>query len=378
MRVGLQSLALAALLCLPAGLLATAALATPAWLSPVDLSAAGQDAEAPQVTVAPAGNAVAIWSRSYGTPYTIIQSAGRPAGGSWEPPVDLSAAGVSAAVAPQVAVNSVGDATAVWSRSYGAPATVQSATRPVGGTWGPPLDLSVIGRNAVEPEVVLDAAGDGLALWSRDNGSNTVVQAAGHDATGPQLRALAIPAAGTMRQPVVFSVSPLDIWSPVASISWSFGDSSGANGATATHTFDRPGVYQVSVVAADAPGHTSSATGTITIFPKAWAARNALVRHGRAQLRLHCTSPVGCEGELKLIAGVRTKRHRRLVAKRLRIGKAVFVIPGAQTTTVPVKLSVRGRAAVGQAGKRGLKAQLTGPGVKHRTVVLEGELRPGK
>jgi hypothetical protein len=44
-----------------------------------DLSAAGQDAGFPEVTVDEQGNAIAVWSRSNGTNY-IVQAAVRAAG----------------------------------------------------------------------------------------------------------------------------------------------------------------------------------------------------------------------------------------------------------------------------------------------------------
>ncbi len=339
-----------------------------AWQSPVDLSEAGENASEPQVTVDPSGNAVAVWSRSNGT-NTIVQSASKSAGGFWQSPVDLSAAGQNAE-APRLAVDPAGDALALWRRYDGANYVIQSASRPAGGAWQSPVDLSAIGRNAFEPELATDPEGDAVAAWSRFDGTDTIVQGAGYDAAGPRLRSLSIPLASTVRQPLAFSVSPFDVWSAIGAISWSFGEGATASGASVSHTYASPGVYPVSVIAADALANARGATGTVTIFPKASAARNVRVRRGRALLRLHCPSTAGCEGEVRLIAGVKVRRHHHSFGKRLAIGRALFAIPAKQTTTVPVKLSAKGRVAVKQADRKGLKAQLTGSGVKHRTVVL--------
>jgi hypothetical protein len=344
--------------------------ASGSWETPDDLSEAGENAQSPAVAVDNAGSAVAVWSGSDGGPTVIIQSAARPAGGPWLEPIDLSATGVSAAEAPRVAVDSAGNAAAVWERSNGSPTTVQATTRPAAGAWLEPIDLSEIGKSATEPQLALDPSGDGVAVWSRDNGSNTIVQSAGYDAVTPQLRFLSIPAAGTVRQPVSFTVSPFDAWSDIGSINWSFGDGAEGAGAAVTHTFMRPGLYTVHVVAADRLGNAGDATGAVTIFNKARAGHYGRLRRGRALLKLYCPSPAGCIGELRLIAGVRVRLHRRLVGKRRLIGQFTFSIPGPGPTTVAVRLTKQGKAALEHASSRGVKAQLTGPGIKHRVVIL--------
>ena len=341
-----------------------------AWEIPHDLSATGASAETPQVALDPAGNAVAVWSRANGGLTSIIQAASRSAGGPWQPPVDLSSVGLVAAEEPQVAVDPAGNAVAVWTLSDGSPNVVQGATRSLGGPWQPRTILSVIGRNSTEPQLALDPAGDGLAVWSRDNGANTIAQGIGYDGAGPLLRAVSIPAAGTVHRPVSFSVSPFDVWSRIGPVAWSFGDGEGGDGTAATHTYSRTGVYQVKLTAADVLANSADATGTVRIYPKASASRNVRVRGGRALLRLRCPSPAGCEGALRLIAGIELERRHRRVGRRAQIGNAAFGIPGATTTTVPVPLTAKGIQLVRNARRIGVKAQLTGPGVKHRLVAL--------
>jgi hypothetical protein len=71
------------------------------------------------------GNALAVWDRSNGT-NQIVQSSFRPAGGAFAAPVDLSATGQDAS-APQVAFGASGKAIAVWQRSNGTNEIVQAA-----------------------------------------------------------------------------------------------------------------------------------------------------------------------------------------------------------------------------------------------------------
>lgn len=149
-----------------------------AWQLPAqELSAVGQSASSPQVALDPAGNAVAVWDRSNGT-NRIVQAAVRPAGGSWLPPQDLSAAGANADDA-HVAFDPAGNAVAVWSRFDAGIDIVQAAVRPAAsGIWQAPENLSAVGQSASRPQVALDAAGNAVAVWHRSNGTNDIVQAA--------------------------------------------------------------------------------------------------------------------------------------------------------------------------------------------------------
>ena len=150
------------------------------WSAPVNLSSVKQDARSPQVALDPQGGATAVWEEeSKGT----IQSATRPAGGSWSAPVNLSAVG-EWAHEPQVAVDSQGNATAVWTNSEPRGNLIESATRPAGGSWSAPVDLSKPGLNAEEAQVAVGPQGDATAIWARSNGRDLVVQGATRPAGG--------------------------------------------------------------------------------------------------------------------------------------------------------------------------------------------------
>jgi hypothetical protein len=235
------------------------------WQAPVDVSVGGQDAFDPEVVLDARGVATAVWERFNGSNY-IVQSAIRPAGGDWQAPVDLSVTGQNAGI-PQVALDAHGGADAVWERSNGTTDIVQGAFRPAGGTWRAPVDLSAPGQNAVNPQIALDLQGDATAVWQRFNATNYIVQAAGYDAAGPQLRGVSIPASGTAGIPLSFSISLLDVWSPIASINWSFGDGQSATGANVSHTYSSRGSYPIALTSSDSLANTTSTTATITIKP---------------------------------------------------------------------------------------------------------------
>ena len=144
--------------------------------TPVDLSEGGQNAFDPQITTAPDGTVTAVWSRSNGS-NSIIQTATRPPGGSFGTPVDLSEVGQNA-FNPQITTAPDGTATAVWQRSNGSNTIVQAATRPPGSSFGSPVDLSEVGQNAGNSQITTAPDGTATAVWSRFNGSNSIIQAA--------------------------------------------------------------------------------------------------------------------------------------------------------------------------------------------------------
>ena len=289
---------------------------------------------------------------------------------TWLLPARLTAPGQSAE-SPQVAVDPAGEAVAVWLRSNGVNTIVEGSVRPAGGPWQAPVALSTLGWNAGNPVVGTDQGGDTVLVWQRVEGRQTLIEAVARDAAGPQLRSLAVPAAATVNQLVAFSVAPFDVWSAVSLTFWTFGDGSGASGSSAAHAYSAPGVYAVAVTSQDAVGNTTTARATVTIFVKAKAMRIVRFRSRRAFVKVYCPSTASCSGELTLIARVVFHRpHGRSIYSRRPIGRAAFQIPPGMVTTVGLRLTKPGAAAA-RGARHGLWAQLTGPGVRYRVVVLE-------
>ena len=133
--------------------------------SPDSLSQSGQNSYSPQIAVDINGNATAVWSRFDGSNW-IIQSSTKPFGGSWQAlPNNLSQPGQSARI-PQIAVDTNGNATAVWSRYNGSNLIVQSSTKPFGEGWQvPPNDLSQSGQNSNFPQIAIDPYGNATVVW---------------------------------------------------------------------------------------------------------------------------------------------------------------------------------------------------------------------
>jgi hypothetical protein len=147
-------------------LAAPSAIAQSGSAGPVtDLSGAGANAFSPDVAADANGNIVAVWTRHDGTAWRV-QAASQPAGGQFAPPQDLSAPGEDA-TDPRIAVAPNGDVVVAWLRPDGQDVRVQAAVRPAGGAFGAPQTLSPAGRDARSPDVAVDPLGNAIVVWSR-------------------------------------------------------------------------------------------------------------------------------------------------------------------------------------------------------------------
>jgi hypothetical protein len=136
------------------------------------------DAQSPRIAVDAEGDVTVVWERSAGTSKLLVQSVYRPSGGSWQTPVTIGEVDTMMAPEPWVAVDSQGDATATWT----AGGTIYSAFKPAGGSWQVPVQLS--GAEAFVPQAAVDAQGDATVVWVHYNGSTFVVQSAYRPAGG--------------------------------------------------------------------------------------------------------------------------------------------------------------------------------------------------
>jgi len=212
-------LAVAAALVLPAP-----ASAAPTFLSPVDLSDAGQDAYQPQLAQDASGNVMAVWTRSDGTNLRI-QARIRSAAGAWGPTATLSTAGRDA-YDPQVASNPSGNAVAVWTQFDGAQGRTHAAFRPAGGSFAGDQTISPGGRDAVTPQISIDPTGKAIAVWYA------------WDGTADRILAAVRPAGGTFGPAQIVSPLGVESYEPVVATGPT-ADSTGAvvwTGSDGVHT----------------------------------------------------------------------------------------------------------------------------------------------
>ena len=120
-------------------LFAASAAAAPNWSDPADLSKPGRNATNPAVAMDPAGNTLAIWERQ------CSPLRDQPADGDTRPGRRIRGAGRFRAgsgsdTEPREAMTSSGEAVVVWKHFENPPGVyvILAATRPPGGSFGPP------------------------------------------------------------------------------------------------------------------------------------------------------------------------------------------------------------------------------------------------
>jgi hypothetical protein len=152
---------------------------TDTWGAPQPLSAAGGNAVNPRVESDTAGNVTALWRRFDSAGYAIIQTSRYSAAtGTWGPVVALSTSGRQSQ-SQRLAVDALGNVTAVWRRNNSVGNSIIQSARytPSTNTWGAARDLSAPGQNAVSPATDVDANGNVIVVWARSNGTVPVIQA---------------------------------------------------------------------------------------------------------------------------------------------------------------------------------------------------------
>ncbi len=250
--------------CFPSSRIEAARFSMPSRTSqpPEDVSPPGVAAEAPQLALDAKGDALAVW---YASSSSVVQAAtGRPGGHFGAP--RFVGRGISGAQLV-LATNARGDAIVAWQRgspSFFQASDIQAAVRPANRVFEPAATMP---GSIVPPAVAVDGQGNGIVVWTLPS-EGKAVQAAGFDAAGPQLRSLHVPPRGEVGTPFHFAVSPVDVWSGVASTRWSFGDGGRANGRRLLHVYRHAGRYRVTVTSTDRLGKTTRSTRTVQIIPR--------------------------------------------------------------------------------------------------------------
>jgi len=146
------------------------------FTAPAQVSASGGDAGLADIGVDAAGNTIASWQRNVG-PDRTVQAAIKAPGGTFVPLGDVSASGASAE-SPVLDVSPDGTAILAWRLAGITERFVQSSTRPAGGAFSPPVSISSGKDNPLFHEVALGDGGDAIVVWSGENGGGEIARAA--------------------------------------------------------------------------------------------------------------------------------------------------------------------------------------------------------
>ncbi len=161
-----------------------------AWGEPEEISVASGVSEF-DVVIDASGTATAIWhSFKEGDddpPGSFVRAASRPLNGEWSDPDELS--GPANGGNPQVAVNSAGDLTAVWTGVDPDNSVVRSKSRPAGGAWSiTATDLSSDAGRASNAQITVAPDGNAIAAWSYSECINPEDCQAYEECTDPECR----------------------------------------------------------------------------------------------------------------------------------------------------------------------------------------------
>lgn len=137
------------------------------WSESAAIETGAGGANSPQMAVDGEGNAIAVWKQYDGTTRSIFANRYNRAAGQWEREQLLETQSGLAA-APHVAMNSLGDAMAVWEqREETAYSIYASRYDSVLGVWGPSEKIESGSIDAVLPRVVMQEDGGAVALWAQ-------------------------------------------------------------------------------------------------------------------------------------------------------------------------------------------------------------------
>jgi hypothetical protein len=129
---------------------------------------------APQIAVDSHGNATVVWVSVIGADY-IVQAAFKPFGGTWQEPVNVSRPG-SVAYFTSIAVNRNGDLAVAWVGVQGSDEFIQAATKPFGEPWQEPVTLGHGTVTSLPPSIAIDSHGNAIAIWLASDGTNYFIQ----------------------------------------------------------------------------------------------------------------------------------------------------------------------------------------------------------
>jgi len=319
----------------------------------------------PSIGIDREGNVLALWTTG---PTKFLprhlKSASPAPGGAWTEPVTLSERMAGEGGPPRIAVTPDGRAIAIWTVWNGTARVVEAASGGVGIPWASPVLPAPVGGWSQSPQIAMTSTGDAAAVWIGNR-----IQAGVFDVTDPELRSISITATARAGRPVAFAASPFDAWSALTSVSWSFGDGSGAAGASAAHTFKESGQFDITITATDPAGHSTKASATLAVTPALAISRRVIrVKGGMAQLQLDCPGIAECHGGARLVQG----RTKKLLGVRPRlIGATQFILAGGAQRTVVIKLRRKMLKLLPVAPRKGLRAKLAGSAVEPQLVLLK-------
>ncbi|MBS1890566.1 MAG: hypothetical protein JST59_04690 [Actinobacteria bacterium] len=114
----------------------------------------------------------------------LLAFAGRAEAGAWGPSVPISTAGQYSSHV-RLGSDAAGDQVAVWERNAGTNEfVVEAAVRPAQGSWSTPVEVSTVAPGPRNPDVAVNSTGEAIVVWQQGTISGAGIKAALGDTSG--------------------------------------------------------------------------------------------------------------------------------------------------------------------------------------------------
>ena len=142
------------------------------WGTPELIESGSGIALSPQIAVDGSGNAIVVWQQADGAGINSIYANRYVAGSGWGTP-ELIESGSGTAEGSSIAMDSGGNAIAVWDQDDGTGVWSIYANRYVAGSgWGTETAIESDDLNAGSPMIAVDSSGNAVAVWEENAGEN--------------------------------------------------------------------------------------------------------------------------------------------------------------------------------------------------------------
>ncbi|WP_382327783.1 hypothetical protein ACFJGX_03840 [Hydrogenophaga sp. UC242_50] len=290
----------------------------------------------PVVATDSQGNAFAVWAQGNGS-FDNIWAARYTPGGGWGTPQVIDDHSGNA-TEPRIAVDSAGNAVAIWVRENIVSHRGLVAASYTAGTWGAPQDVEGNAGHARAPQIGMDASGAARAIWIQHDGNfervrSARLQGGSWDSTGSSIDGGTGDASDAQIQ-VFANGSALAVWTQISAgvprvwhnrfngVGWSSADLLDDNNTS--FSLGAP------ALAADATGNTiavwsqGTATTSSTVYARryaggTWGAAEVLSGGGtdnsaRARVAMNANGTATAVWQESLADGLRTWARRRVGA----------------------------------------------------------------
>lgn len=140
------------------------------WEGAALLEASNSPADKPRIAFDAAGNAIAVWEQWEGALWNIFSNRYDSDTG-WEGAILIENENVAMAYSPVVAFDSSGDAMAVWYQQDGVAFSIWANLYVSGTGWEGVMLVKDGLVNYVYPQVAMDSGGNAIAVWSHWDGT---------------------------------------------------------------------------------------------------------------------------------------------------------------------------------------------------------------